>query len=151
MPKQNDMLAQGTVDRCKMATLLLFFEQGDNRVRSLSNLTRLIVESFEELLVEKLGIERVTDTAEATRILKRISYGSAFLEADRYASAALKNMQLDAEADTEDFGPLPKHRGRKPQWSTADDARLRASAEKALNDPKMQALLKQYKNNNGEQ
>jgi hypothetical protein len=143
MPKKNDMLAQGTVDRCKMATLAIFFEQGDNRIRSISQLTRLAIETLEELLVEKLGIERITDTAEATRILKRLSYGSAFLESNKYASAALKNMNSDAE--NFEFNPLPQARGRKPKWSSDDEERMREAAEKALSSQRIQKLLEQIK------
>jgi len=145
---KNAMLAQGTVDRCKMATLAIFFEQGDNRVRSISQLTRLAIETLEQLLVEKLGVERITDTAEATRLLKRLSYGKAFLESDRYASAALKNMNVDAETDTQEFEELPKPRGRQPNWSEADASRMREVAERALSSQKMQQLLEQYRKEN---
>lgn len=118
--KLNDMPMQGTVDRCKAATLVMFFEQGDERVKSVSELTRLTVDALVEILVKCSAIEEVTDTAEATRILSKISYGRSYLHADRYASAALKNMQRDAEAD---FDILPKQRGRNPKWTDQDTQR----------------------------
>ena len=143
------MPAQGEVNRCHAATIVEFLEERtDNRVHGIGHLTRLTFETLALLVVKYAGAREITNTAEATAILQKISYGTAFLQADKYASAALKNMQLDAEADTEEFIPIPKGRGRKPHWDETDDVRLRASAEKALANPKIQKLLEQLRNGN---
>lgn len=121
--KLNDMPMQGTVDRCKAATLVQFFEREDERIKSVSELTRLTVDTLVEILVKCNLVEEITDTAAATRILSKISYGRAYLSANRYASAALRNMELDDKEEIIEFGPIPKSRGRQGDWTERDTQR----------------------------
>lgn len=144
----NDTSVQTTVDGRVMATILEFLEQQGADIRSVSELGRLSHEMLAEILVSKLGAREVTDIDEAEKMIQRITYGTSLFNNRKVGAARLKNHQNAAMEDSlqfeEGISSLPKPRGRQPQWSAADDARLRKVAEQTIVTPKMQELLKKY-------
>jgi len=107
----------------------------------MSELIRIIVDVFDSWL-DKKGIPVIESTHEATAITDSM-FKASLNAGNRKKKNLLKNFQQDEELTFD--GPIPKPRGRQPQWSEADAERMRKVAEKSLMTPKMQELLKQHK------
>jgi len=148
----NDTSVQTTVDGRVMATILEFLEQQGADIRSVSELGRVSHEMLAEILVSKLGAREVTDVDEAEAMVQRITYGTSLFNNRRVGAARLKNHQNAAIEDSLQFDEatslLPKSRGRQPNWTEADDARLRAAAKKTITSPKIQEMLEKYRKEN---
>ena len=133
-----------------MDTLREFLESQGADIRSISELTRLSLETLAIIAVNKFGVEEQTNTSSATKNLQRLTYGKALLNNRRYGAGHLKNLQNEASEDAIQFDSgitgLPKGRGRPPKWDESDDERLRKVAKATLESPKMQKLLEDMRN-----
>jgi hypothetical protein len=106
---------------------------------------RIIVDVFDEWL-NKQGVPPIESTHEATEILQHM-FRASLNPGERKAKQLLRNLQQDSFGEMEEFNKYPKQRGKQPEWTASDDARMMQAAEKALKYPNIQKLLKE---NNGQ-
>jgi hypothetical protein len=139
LDKRTDAVVYSTADHKKLARAAIFIQETGVHLRSISETIRIIMDTFDDWL-DKKGIPTIETTHEATAILQHM-FRASLNPGDRKKKTLLENLQKDEELD---FDPLPKPRGRQPNWTEADAERMRLVAEKSLMTPKMQELLKQY-------
>jgi hypothetical protein len=139
--KKTDAVVYSTLERTKLARAAVYIQGAGVHLKSISELVRIIVDTFDNWL-DKSGVPPIETTHEASAILQHM-FNASLNPGDRRKKVLLENLQQDEELD---FDPLPKPRGRQPNWTENDDKRLQNAANKALETPRIKQMLEDLRN-----
>lgn len=129
MAKEPDAVVYASIDRKVLATILTYMHANNTYPRSMSDMIRGIVETFEDWVLRN-GAEKVGTTEEATQILRE-HLKASLNPGHRLGKKLLNNLEQE-ELEEFTYGPIPGPRGRKGKWDESDDARTRALIEANL-------------------
>lgn len=118
-----DAVVYASIDRKILATILTHMHANNVYPRSMSDMIRGIVETFEEW-ARRNGAIPIETTEEATQILRE-HLKASLNPAHRLGKKLLNNLEQE-ELGEFMYGPVPKSRGRQGKWDESDDARTRA-------------------------